>query len=178
MKCPTCGNDNTSDAQFCGGCGVSLSASTPTDVGIDAAELPMVDFGTAVKLGFQRYVDFSGRSTRAEYWWWGLFAVVVGSALIIADTLTGNSFTFGRLGGLLETPFTLATIIPSLALSVRRLHDINRTGWWLLLWFVLVIGWIVLIVWATERGDKGPNKYGPDPRQATSLERKLYKRLR
>ena len=168
MKCQTCGNDNPENAQFCGGCGVSLSASTPTDVGIDAAELPMVDFGTAVKLGFQRYVDFSGRSTRAEYWWWGLFTVVASLALFIADNLTGNSSTFGWLGGLLDTLFTLATIIPSLALGVRRLHDINRTGWWLLLWFVLVIGWIVLIVWAIERGDEGPNKYGPDPRQATS----------
>ena len=168
MKCTGCGSDNPENAQFCGECGVSLSASTPTDIGIDAAELPMVDFGTAVKLGFQRYVDFSGRSTRAEYWWWELFLTVVSVALIIADTLTGNSSTFGWLGGLLETLFTLATIIPSLALGVRRLHDINRTGWWLLLWFVLVIGWIVLIVWAIERGDKGPNKYGPDPRQATS----------
>ena len=168
MKCTGCGSDNPENAQFCGGCGVSLSASTPTDVGIDAAELPMVDFGTAVKLGFQRYVDFSGRSTRAEYWWWGLFTTVVSVALIIADTLAGNSSTFGWLGGLLETLFTLATIIPSLALGVRRLHDINRTGWWLLLLFVLVIGWIVLIVWAIERGDEGPNKYGPDPRQATS----------
>ena len=174
MKCPSCGKDNPDNTQFCGGCGVSLSASTPTDVGIDAAELPMVDFGTAVKLGFQRYVDFSGRSTRAEYWWWGLLITVVGvlDAVIvstfIADTLTGNSSTFGWLGGLLETLFTLATIIPSLALSVRRLHDINRTGWWLLLSFVLVIGWIVLIVWAIERGDKGANKYGPDPRQPIS----------
>ena len=163
MKCTGCGSDNPENAQFCGGCGVSLSASAPTDVGIDAAELPMVDFGTAVKLGFQRCVDFGGRSTRAEYWWWGLFTVVVSQALFIADTLT-----LGWLGGLPGTLFTLATIIPSLALSVRRLHDINRTGWWLLLLFVLVIGWIVLIVWAIKQGDKGPNKYGPDPRKPTS----------
>ena len=165
MKCTGCGSDNPENAQFCGGCGVSLSASTPTAVGIDAAELPMVDFGTAVKLGFQRYVDFSGRSTRAEYWWWGLFTVVASFALFIADTLTGNSSTLSGLGGLLDMLFTLATIIPSLALGARRLHDINRTGWWLLLLFVPVIGWIVLIVWAIERGDKGTNKYGPDPRQ-------------
>jgi uncharacterized membrane protein YhaH (DUF805 family) len=125
----------------------------------------MVDFGTAVKLGFQRYVDFSDRSTRAEYWWWGLFTVVASFALFIADTLTGNSSTLSGLGGLLDMLFTLATIIPSLALGARRLHDINRTGWWLLLLFVPVIGWIVLIVWAIERGDKGTNKYGPDPRQ-------------
>ena len=96
-----------------------------------------------------------------------LFTLVVTTALYIADTLTGNSSTFGWLGGPLEVLFTLATIIPSLALGVRRLHDINRTGWWLLLWFVLLIGWIVLILWAIERGDKGANKYGLDPRQPT-----------
>ena len=87
--------------------------------------------------------------------------MVVSVALIIPDTLIGN---FGQLG----TLFDLATIIPSISLAVRRLHDINRTGWWLLLLFALVIGWIVLIVWAIKRGDKGPNKYGPEPRQAIS----------
>jgi len=167
MKCPSCGHENLENAQYCGGCGASLRASTVGGIGVESAELPMVDLGTAIKLGFQRYVGFSGRSTRAEIWWWTLFTSVVTIALIIADNLTSNSSTFGWMGGLLEGLFTLATIIPSLAVSVRRLHDINRTGWWVLLGFVLLIGWIVLIVWAIERGDKGTNKYGPDPRQAT-----------
>ena len=63
MKCPTCGNDNPEDAQFCGGCGASLSAS-------------MVRFKEAIKLGFRNYVNCSGRTTRAAFWWWYLFGVI------------------------------------------------------------------------------------------------------
>ena len=62
MKCPECRNDNTENAQFCGGCGVSLSGSTASGIGIGTAELPMVSFPDAVKLGFQKYFDFSGTS--------------------------------------------------------------------------------------------------------------------
>ena len=84
---------------------------------------------------------------------------------------TIGSLVFGIIGGFVSLPgvlgllFGLGTLIPSLAVGVRRLHDIHRTGWWLLL-FGSGIGWIVLIVWAIKRGDKGPNKYGLDPRQA------------
>ena len=70
--------------------------------------------------------------------------------------------------GLVATVWELAILVPGLALAVRRLHDINRTGWWLLLCFVIVIGWIILIVWAIKRGNDRPNKYGPSPRQAIS----------
>ena len=64
--------------------------------------------------------------------------------------------------------FRLATLIRSFALGARRLHDINRSGWWQLLWFAILIGWIILIVWTIKQGVKGPNKYGPDPRQDIS----------
>ena len=142
MKCQKCGHENADDAQFCGVCGANL-ISGEAFIG---TELPMVSFGEAISRGFSNYFTFSGRATRAENWWWALFAAL-----------------FGLI------PFAgLVTLIPSLALGARRLHDINRTGWWLLLLFVPVIGWIVLIVWACMRGDGGPNKYGPDPRQATS----------
>ena len=94
-----------------------------------------------------------------------MFTVLSGIVLAVVDTLTGTMGMFGD-SGLLGQLFEIAVLVPSLALGARRLHDINRTGWWLLLLFVLVIGWIVLIVWAIKRGDEGPNKYGPDPRQA------------
>ena len=102
-----------------------------------------------------------------------MFTVLAGIVLAVVDILTGTMGMFGdsglrEAGASLGQLFELAVLVPSLALGARRLHDINRTGWWLLLLFVLVIGWIVLIVWAIKRGDKGPNKYGPDPRQATS----------
>jgi uncharacterized membrane protein YhaH (DUF805 family) len=115
----------------------------------------MVSFPDAIKLGFNRYFDFRGRSTRAEFWWWALFELIAGIALSIADAIAGTS---GILGGLFE----LAVLIPGLAVGVRRLHDTNRTGWWLLLVFAVIIGWIVLLVWFIKQDDAGPNKYGPD----------------
>ena len=166
MNCPTCGKDNPEGARFCGICGVSLIVSTASGIETAASELPKVSFPQAVKLGFKNYFKFSGRATRAEYWWWLLFIVLAGIVLAVVDTLTG---TMGMLVGMWVVQMVeLAVLVPSLALGARRLHDINRTGWWLLLWFVLVIGWIVLIVWAIKRGDECPNKYGPDRRSSTS----------
>ena len=162
MGCPTCGNDSPEGAQFCGGCGAALSVSPITS----STPQVTVDFPRAVELGFQRYIDFRGRSSRAEYWWFTLFIVLVDVIVTAVDTVVLG--TDLRDIGLLSTVWQLATWIPSLAIGVRRLHDIDKSGWWILLWFVLVIGWIVLLVWAIERGDGGPNKYGPDPRQATS----------
>ena len=92
MKCTDCGSDNPANARFCGNCRQSLvEESAAGNLGIDAAELPRVDFGTAVKLGFQRYVDFSGRSTRAECWWWMLFTLVVTTALYICLLYTSDA---------------------------------------------------------------------------------------
>ena len=164
MKCQTCGNDNPYDSGFCGMCGASLSVSAGSDIGAALFELPMVSFMEAVKLGFSKYFRFSGRSTRAEYWWWTLFVVMADIVLAVVDTLTGTMGMFGD-SGLLGALFELAILIPSFALGARRLHDIDRSGWWQLLWLVLVIGWIVLISWAIKRGDDGQNKYGPAPRQ-------------
>ena len=168
MKCQECGHENADDAQFCGVCGTNLISG---EISV-RTELPMVGFGEAIIRGFRNYATFSGRATRAESWWWVLFTVLTGIVLAVVDTLTGTMGMFGD-SGLLGQLFALAVLVPSVALGARRLHDINRTGWWLLLWFVLVIGWVVLIVWAIKRGDKGPNKYGPGPRQATSTINKL-----
>ena len=127
----------------------------------------MVSFSEAISLGFKRYLDFNGRSSRAEVWWFVLFLWVATIILIIVDALTGTyNVAAGR--GLLSGLFGLATLIPSITLGARRLHDINRTGWWQLLWFLPVIGWIILIVWAIFRGDEGDNKYGTNPRQSLS----------
>ena len=156
MKCPQYGHDNPEDAEFCGGCGANL-ISGEASVG---AELPMVGFGEAVSRGFRKYFTFSGRATRAEHWWFVLFVAI---ARLVFAIISG----FAGLPGVLDGVWGIVTLIPSLAVGVRRLHDINRTGWWLLLWGVPVFGWIVTIVWACKRGDGGPNKYGSDPRQPT-----------
>ena len=147
----------------------------------------MVSFQNAVGLGFQHYFDFKGRSTRSEYWWWLLFVVLAGIALTIVDMGIGT-FNYESGDGLLSGLFKLATLIPGLALGARRLHDINKSAWWLLMWLsflliipmkvLLVMGmWlsflliipmiipvIVLLVWAARQGDNGTNRYGPDPR--------------
>jgi len=125
----------------------------------------MVSFQNAVGLGFQHYFDFKGRSTRSEYWWWLLFVVLAGIALTIVDMGIGT-FDYESGDGLLSGLFKLATLIPGLALGARRLHDINKSAWWLLMWlsFLLIIPVIVLLVWAARQGDNGTNRYGPDPR--------------
>ena len=159
MNCQTCGKDNSEDAQFCGECGVSLSTPTAIGAGIATSELPMVSFIDAISRGFNNYVTFSGRATRAENWWWVLFLIIGGVSLSIVENIAG-------MPSVLSGIFQVATLIPSFAVGVRRLHDINRSGWWLLLWFAVLIGWIILIVWAIKQGDKSSNKYGPDPRQS------------
>ena len=159
MQCPNCGLDDPEGAQCCSVCGVSLSSPGPFRPHGASTELTMVSFPDAIKLGFNRYFDFRGRSTRAEFWWWALFELIAGTALSIADAIAGTS---GILAGLFE----LAVLIPGLAVGVRRLHDTNRTGWWLLLVFAVIIGWIVLLVWFIKQDGAGPNKYGPDSRHA------------
>ncbi len=102
----------------------------------------MVSFPSAIKLGFQRYFEFSGRSTRAEYWWWGLFVIIAGSVLTGVDLGIGT-YDVEADSGLLSSVFGLATLIPGLAIGVRRLHDIDRSGWWILLWLIILL--VVLV---------------------------------
>jgi len=116
-------------------------------------------FGEAIASGFANYVNFNGRAYRAEYWLWVLFTIIGALATGIVDAAVYNPG-----GGVspLNTIFDLVTILPSLAVGARRLHDLDRTGWWLLL-LLTVIGTILLIVWFCLRGRSGPNRYGPDP---------------
>ena len=165
MKCQRCGNENSEDVQFCGGCSIPLSASDANGIGICTAELPMVSFPEAIKLGFKNYFKFSGRATRAEFWWWMLFTNLAIIILLIAFHGVADGF------GVMYYLFGSVITIPSLALWARRLHDINKSGRWLLLLLsaiLLVLPVAVLILWAIKRGDIGPNKYGPDSCQPAS----------
>jgi uncharacterized membrane protein YhaH (DUF805 family) len=102
---------------------------------------PMVTPVEAVKQGFRKYVDFGGRATRAEYWWWVLFTILAGIVLSIIDSIIGFSDPWDY--GPLYTLFVLATLLPSLAVAARRLHDIGKTGWWQLAWYaILFTAWI------------------------------------
>ena len=152
MNCPTCGKENESSAQFCGICGTQLS-DQPTTANQSDMGSPnhMVGFGDAISLGFKNYINFNGRATRAEYWWWFLFIVVTGVVLGTIDSITGINA--------LQSIFNLATLIPGLALGARRLHDIGKSGWWQLLWFAIIVGWIIMIVWYCKPGNQLGNKY-------------------
>lgn len=118
----------------------------------------MTFFG-AVKSVLSQYVGFSGRAQRAEYWYWTLFATIASICLGILDAVIFPTLIWDPL----STVFSIAVLLPALAVGVRRLHDVDRSGWWVLLWFVPVIGWLVLLYWAVTRGTTGDNRFGPDP---------------
>jgi uncharacterized membrane protein YhaH (DUF805 family) len=117
-----------------------------------------MNFSQAIASGFRNYVTFSGRASRSEYWYWVLFAILGSVATAIIDRSLFDTSTVSPLNAI----FTLVCFLPGLAVSFRRLHDIDRTGWWWLLVFT-VIGTILLIVWFCLKGTAGPNRYGPDP---------------
>lgn len=122
-----------------------------------------MDFPTAVRTCLSKYVDFKGRARRSEFWWFFLFVFLAGVVARTLDAVLGTGYDQST-GGLIDTVVSLALFLPSLAVGARRLHDTGRSGWWQLLWIVLIIGWIILIVWLATDGDSGPNKYGPDPK--------------
>jgi uncharacterized membrane protein YhaH (DUF805 family) len=118
-------------------------------------------FTDAIKTGFQKYIGFSGRAARSEYWYWVLFILLL---QIVAWLIDMTLFGFNTTGvNPIGVIVSLATLLPGLAVSVRRLHDIDRVGWWIFLALIPVIGAIVLIYWACLRGTVGANRFGPDP---------------
>jgi uncharacterized membrane protein YhaH (DUF805 family) len=109
----------------------------------------------------RKYAVFSGRARRMEYWMFVLFNLIIALVLGAIDGLLGIQ---GVLGGL----YSLAVLIPSLAVAVRRLHDTNRSGWWILINLIPVIGWIIFIIFAVQDSQPGPNQYGPNPKEAVA----------
>jgi uncharacterized membrane protein YhaH (DUF805 family) len=119
---------------------------------------PSMGFIGAIKTCFSKYVDFKGRARRPEYWWWVLFNVLVGLALGIIDLVLASV----GIPAVLSNLANLVFLLPSLAVGARRLHDTDRSGWWLLLWLIPLIGWIIVIVFLCQRGTEGPNRFGSD----------------
>jgi len=110
----------------------------------------------------KKYAVFSGRAQRAEYWYFVLFSIIVSIILVILDGMIGTineQSGYGLLSGI----YSLAVIIPSVAVATRRLHDIGKSGWWQLIALIPILGVIVLIVWfATD--SKEENQYGKNPK--------------
>ena len=113
-----------------------------------------MNFGDSIKLGFSNYVNFTDRACRSEYWYWILFVFIGYIVAEIIDAVIGRPIFY--------TLFTLGVLIPNIAIGVRRLHDLDRSGWWLLLSFIPLVGAIILIVWFCSKGTDGPNRFGPD----------------
>jgi uncharacterized membrane protein YhaH (DUF805 family) len=122
-----------------------------------------MNFTQAISSGFQNYLNFTGRAARSEYWFWTLFTVLLSIVASLIDLALLRSIDFSPL----STIVSLGTLLPSLAVGARRLHDLDRTAWWLLL-IITVIGAIVLLVWFCMRGTAGPNRFGPDPLGGTA----------
>lgn len=115
-----------------------------------------MSFVDAVKSCLSQYVGFQGRARRSEYWYFCLFNVILGVVASIIAQLTGVK--------ILSTLVTLALLLPGIAVDIRRMHDIGKSGWWILISFVPVVGAILLIVWCCKDSEPGENQYGPNPK--------------
>lgn len=179
MQCTKCNDYNPENAEFCNRCGIHLNILNNSSGKSDLPELPMINLVNAIKLGFKNYRNFSGRSRRSEYWWFCLFTQLI--APIVGIPIIG-------------WPIFLIAAFPQIPLATRRLHDIGESGWYQLVYISVMIFLqskillsdvssggaktyipllgaiaftIIWIMWMVEKGNKGPNKYGPDPRQSS-----------
>ena len=135
--------------------------NTPQDPNNLDAPLRGATIGQAVTRFFKKYATFTGRASRSEYWWWTLVSVIISTVLSVLNGLTTSQVASDPMSGLgpvywVLVVFGLATLIPGLALTIRRLHDTNRSGWWVLIGLIPLVGGIILIVFNAS----GPNPAG------------------
>ncbi len=114
----------------------------------------------------KKYAVFDGRARRKEYWMFVLFNVIISIILGILDRIIGTDFGGGSSSGWLSTIYSLAVLLPSIGVAIRRMHDTNRSGWWILINLIPCVGFIWFIVLAAQEGTAGDNQYGPDPKAA------------
>jgi len=116
-------------------------------------------FVQAIQSGFKNYVNFQGRAIRSEFWWFILFYLII---ICVPEYLAYHELSSGHPGafsGVVDL-IALAFLLPNLGLAVRRLHDTGRSGWWVLIGLIPIVGWILVIIWYCTPGTVGPNKYG------------------
>ena len=113
-----------------------------------------------LKVVRDNYANFSGRARRSEYWYFTLVNIIVGILFSILEVTVSENVTYVNL------LYSLAILVPSIAVSVRRLHDVGKSGWYYLLIFFVVVGWIWLLVLFCTEGDRGANEYGLDPKNS------------
>jgi len=112
-----------------------------------------MSFSEAVKSGFDHYTKFDGRANKPAFWWWFLFGILVGIGASILDAIIGTT--------IISIIVALGLLLPNLSVGIRRLHDTNRTGWWILIGLIPIIGFIVLLIFYLQQSDPGDNDYGP-----------------
>ena len=124
-------------------------------------------FGTAVRAFWSNFRNFKGRARRSEYWFIQLFLVATNLAVAVIDLALMNGdverFIANGGGGIVGLIWILATIIPALAVLIRRLHDTGRSGWWALIGLVPIVGSIVMLVFTVQDSSEGENSYGAKP---------------
>jgi uncharacterized membrane protein YhaH (DUF805 family) len=123
-----------------------------------------MNFGQAIASGFNNYVNFTDRAVRSAFWFWMLFYWLV---LVVGRLIDFALFYRATVPPIYMLAW-LALLLPTLAVAIRRLHDTNRSGWWILIGLIPLVGWIILIVWYCEAGTPGANRFGPDPQGRTA----------
>ena len=116
-----------------------------------------MDFTSAIKSGFSNYANFSGRASRSEYWYFTLFSVIVNIGASLIDQILGIYIVAGLAG--------IALIVPGLSMAWRRLHDIDKSGWYVLIYLIPFIGGIIMLVMCATAGTEGKNQFGEYPLQ-------------
>jgi len=111
----------------------------------------------------KNYVGFTGRARRKEFWMYCLFYIIVGIVIAVVESVLGLRNAFG---GPLSSLYSLALLLPSLGVSVRRLHDTGRSGWRLLINLIPILGWLIWLFFAVQDSQPGQNKWGPNPKAA------------
>lgn len=114
----------------------------------------------------KKYADFDGRARRTEYWTFFLFNLIIGLVLGFIEGIVGIAPESEQ--SILAILYTLAVLVPGLAVGVRRLHDTGRSGWWLLIAFVPILGAIILLVFSLQDSQPGNNLYGPNPKESVA----------
>ena len=157
LKCRKCGGEIPSGTRFCPSCGNPAvhgagapASSDPFTSAANGDLPPDATYQYFIQGVTKKFADFSGRARRREYWFYTLFSFLV-------QIVLGWIPVIGWL-------LSVALVVPGIAVSVRRLHDIGKSGWSLLLLLIPIIGAIILIIWDVKEGDKGTNQYGPDPK--------------
>ena len=148
MNCTSCNSEILPGSQFCGNCGSAiLIESEPS---IQNSVKTSVGFFKAIKLGLSKWKDYKGRSSRREYWWFYLFTWLLSLGAVIMDSMSGTGELFYWIAA-------IVTFTPAIAAGARRLHDVDKSGWWQLI-SITIIGIIPLIIWMASEGGKKKNQ--------------------